>query len=120
MINDCCSANRSHGSNINNNNSNSTSSIDVKLTDSQNIVLFQNDPNPYSEMTVINYILPDDIQKAQMLFYNSNGKLIQSVELTQRGQCALNVFASDLSNGLYTYTLVVDGKIVATKKMVKQ
>ena len=120
MINDCCSANRSHGSNINNNNSNSTSSIDVKLTDSQNIVLFQNDPNPYSEMTVINYILPDNVQKAQMLFYNSNGKLIQSVELIQRGQCALNVFASDLSNGLYTYTLVVDGKIFETKKMVKQ
>jgi len=32
----------------------------------------------------------------------------------------LNVFASDLSNGIYTYTLVADGKIFETKKMLKQ
>jgi hypothetical protein len=29
------------------------------------------------------------------------------------------VFANDLSSGIYTYTLVADGKIVATKKMMK-
>ena len=48
-----------------------------------------------------------------------NGKLIKSVELTQRGNGALTVFAENLSDGLYTYTLVVDGKIFATKKMEK-
>ncbi len=124
MINDCCSANHNHSPiNMNNGNgniNNSTSSTNIKLTDSQSISLSQNEPNPYSEMTTINYFLTEEVSKAQMLFFNSNGKLIQSVELTQRGLCALNVFASDLSNGLYTYTLVVDGKIVATKKMVKQ
>ncbi len=120
MINDCCSANRSHGSNINNNNSNSTTSTNVKLTDSQAIVLDNAVPNPFAEQTTINYFLPDDVGKAQMLFYNAGGKLIQSVELTQRGQGQLNVFAQDLTNGLYTYTLVVDGKIFETKKMVKQ
>ncbi|MES2592930.1 MAG: hypothetical protein V4608_13695 [Bacteroidota bacterium] len=31
-----------------------------------------------------------------------------------------NVFASDLSSGIYTYTLVVDGKVVEAKKMIKQ
>ena len=55
-----------------------------------------------------------------MLFYNNDGKLIQSVELTQRGQGQLNVFAQDLTSGMYSYTLVVDGRIFATKKMVKQ
>jgi len=29
-------------------------------------------------------------------------------------------FASDLSNGINTYILVVDGKIIETKKMMKQ
>jgi hypothetical protein len=46
--------------------------------------------------------------------------LIQSVELIQKGKGILNVFASDLSSGIYTYTLVVDGQITETKKMVKQ
>ena len=55
-----------------------------------------------------------------MLFYNASGKLIQSVDLNEKGKGSLNVFASDLSNGIYTYTLVVDGKIIETKKMLKQ
>jgi hypothetical protein len=40
--------------------------------------------------------------------------------ITFTGNNDLTVFASDLSNGIYTYTLVADGKIVETKKMVKQ
>ncbi len=129
MINDCCNApghrqmqnnNNGGGNNNGGDKSNPTSSTDVKLTDGQSIVLDQNVPNPFAEQTTINYYLPDNTGKAQMLFYNASGKLIQSVELTQKGQGQLNVFAQDLTNGMYTYTLVVDGKIAATKKMVKQ
>ena len=54
-----------------------------------------------------------------MLFYNSNGNLIQTAEL-QNGNGTVNVFADDLTNGMYTYSLVVNGAIIATKKMVKQ
>jgi len=53
------------------------------------------------------------------LFYDSNGKLINTVSIKERGNSQLNVFANDLSTGIYTYTLVADGQIVATKKMVK-
>lgn len=84
------------------------------------MILLQNQPNPFAEKTSINYYLPDNIGKAEILFYNAQGKLIQSVELIQKGKGTLNVFASDLSSGVYTYTLVVDGKIIETKKMVKQ
>jgi hypothetical protein len=64
--------------------------------------------------------LPESISKAQILFYNAQGKLIQATGLTQKGKGSVNVFAQDLSSGMYTYTLVVDGKIIETKKMVKQ
>ncbi|MGQ0827312.1 MAG: tail fiber domain-containing protein [Bacteroidota bacterium] len=93
---------------------------DVKLANAQSVVLEQNVPNPFAEQTTINYFLPDNTGKAQLLFYNNDGKLIQSVDLTQKGQGQLNVFANDLSNGVYTYTLIVDGKIVESKKMIKQ
>lgn len=86
----------------------------------QPVVLEQNVPNPFAEQTTINYTLPDNATKAEMLFYNSQGKLIQSVELTQKRKGQLNVFANDLSSDIYTYTLVVDGKIVESKKMIKQ
>ncbi len=129
IIDSCCSLKQAIRYNNNNNKSenigngnknNSTSFTDVKLTDGQSIVLEQNVPNPFAEQTTINYYLPDNTGKAQMLFYNSGGKLIQSIELTQKGKGQLNVFAQDLTNGMYTYTLVVDGRIFETKKMVKQ
>lgn len=112
-VNECCN-NRSMQAN------NNSSSIDVSLKDAQSVVLEQNLPNPFSEQTVIGYFLAADVKKAQMLFYNVQGKLIQSVDLNERGKCNLNVFAQDLSNGIYTYTLIVDDKIFETKKMVKQ
>lgn len=115
MITECCNSN-----NGNHNGNHSMSNINIDLNDGQTIVLEQNVPNPFAEQTIINYFLPDNTSKAQMLFYNAGGKLIQSVELSQKGKGSLTVFASDLSNGIYTYTLVVDGKVVETKKMLKQ
>jgi hypothetical protein len=92
----------------------------VTLNDAQVIVLEQNVPNPFAEQTSIAYNLTDGAQKAQILFYNSEGKLINSSELkATAGKGHLNVFASDLSNGIYSYTLVIDGKIVETKRMIK-
>lgn len=103
---------------INNSNINATIT-NVDLKDGQSIVLEQNVPNPFAEQTTINYFLPDDVKKAQLLFYNAQGKLIQTLDLTQKGKGSINVFAQDLSTGVYTYTLVADGQIVETKKMVK-
>jgi hypothetical protein len=82
--------------------------------------LNQNVPNPFAEQTVITYSIPESVKKADILFYDSNGKLINSIFIKERGNSQLNVFANDLSTGIYTYTLVADGQIVASKKMVKQ
>jgi hypothetical protein len=92
----------------------------ITLNTVQSIVLNQNVPNPFAEQTVISYSIPESVQKANILFYDSNGKMINNVEIKERGNSQLNVFANDLSTGIYTYSLVADGQIVATKKMVKQ
>lgn len=95
-------------------------SIDVNLSSKNSIILNQNVPNPFEESTVISYSIPATVVKAQIHFYDGQGKLINSVEITNRGAGQLNVFAEDLSSGTYTYTLVADGQIVSTKKMVKE
>jgi hypothetical protein len=92
----------------------------ISLNTVQSIVLNQNVPNPFAEQTVITYSIPESVKKADILFYDSNGKLINSIFIKERGNSQLNVFANDLSTGIYTYTLVADGQIVASKKMVKQ
>ena len=116
QMNSCCSSN----SRTQNPNTNPTvNQTNVTLDNSQNIVLNQNVPNPFAEQTTITYNLPESVQKAQLLFYDATGKLIKSADLTDRGKGQINVFANDLSNGIYSYALVVDGQIADTKRMVK-
>ena len=130
LINNCCNRpmesstsgnEQTKSMNINNNQAGEVSKIDISLKENgvKSIILEQNVPNPFAEQTTINYSLPENTVKAQMLFYNANGSLIQSVELIPNGKGQLNVFASDLTNGVYTYTLVVDGKVVDSKRMIK-
>ncbi len=102
------------------NNSQSNNSKDVELSNKNIVVLDQNVPNPFAEQTVISYFLPDNVSHAQIIFLGQSGKLIKVVDLTEKGKGQINVFANDLSNGTYTYSLIVDGKTVETKKMVKQ
>ncbi|MBI3509398.1 MAG: T9SS type A sorting domain-containing protein [Bacteroidetes bacterium] len=114
QMNSCCASN----SRTQNQNSNSNQT-DVTLSNIPGVVLDQNVPNPFAEQTTITYSLPDNFKKAQVLFYDANGKLIKAVELIGTGKGQLNVFADDLSNGIYTYALVVDGQVMDSKKMVK-
>jgi hypothetical protein len=94
--------------------------INVNLSDRNSIVLNQNVPNPFAESTIITFSIPTSVQKAQIHFYDGQGKLINSVDIIERGNGQLNVFANDLSTGVYTYSLVADGQIVSTKRMVKE
>jgi hypothetical protein len=94
--------------------------MEIELSDKDAIVLEQNVPNPFAEQTTILYNLPASVGKAQLMFYNANGQLIKAVDLNTRGNGKLIVFANDLSSGLYHYTLVADGKVVDSKKMVRE
>lgn len=93
--------------------------IDVQLSNKNSIVLNQNVPNPFAESTVITYSVPASVQRAQIHFYDMNGMLINSVDISERGAGQINVYGNDLSSGIYTYSLVADGKVVSTKKMMK-
>ena len=113
-LNSCCNANNS-GQSSNNSN---TNPINVTLQNGQTVVLSQNVPNPFSQQTTISYVLPANFQQAQILFYDAQNNLIQTLNLTQQFG-TVNVFGSNLSSGIYTYSLVVDGQLMQSKKMIK-
>lgn len=142
VITDCCNnngnnGNNGHGNNLipsstNNSEQNNrsmnvndnvlkgeTTLTDVELSNKSMVLLNQNVANPFTEQTTISYYLPDNIQHAQILFFDQSGKIIKTIDITERGKGQLNVFAHDLSSGIYTYSLIVDGQTVETKKMVK-
>jgi len=94
--------------------------LNLELNDGENIVLEQNIPNPFAERTVINYFLPESVNDAKIIFYSQEGRMINEMRITERGNGRVNVFGADLSKGIYSYTLICDGQVIATKKMVKQ
>ncbi|MBW6484487.1 MAG: T9SS type A sorting domain-containing protein [Vicingaceae bacterium] len=101
-------------------NNNKISAQTVTLENVNAIILQQNLPNPFAESTQINYVLPDDVMNAKMLFYDMNGRIINEVTINERGNGTLTVYGENLEKGIYTYSLIADGKLIATKKMVKK
>jgi len=100
-----------------NNNSNS-SGTKVRLSSESSIVLNQNDPNPFAEETQITFTIPIEIKDAKIIFINNTGRILQTVIINERGNGKINVFAENLSSGIYSYTLIADGKVIDSKKMV--
>ena len=94
--------------------------INVELSNADVIVLNDAVPNPFAEQTLITFNIPEKCNAAQMLFYDNYGKLMKTVDITKKGRGQMYVFANDLTNGIYSYTLIVDGKVIDTKKMMKQ
>lgn len=119
-ISSCCSNSAAKQTGIEGNDPKSLSQINVNLSDVDMIVLNQNVPNPFAEQTTITYNVPEKYSFAQLVFKTIDGKIIKTVDITKKGRGQVNVFANDLSNGLYMYSLIVDGTSVDTKKMVKQ
>jgi hypothetical protein len=113
-LNQCCSNAGARSANP------TLNSLDIDLSDKDAIVLNQNVPNPFAEQTTITYNVPEKVGKAQILFFNAAGQIIQTVDVKTRGKGKINVFASDLSSGLYHYSLVADGVIIDRKKMVRE
>jgi len=79
--------------------------------------LSQNTPNPFSESTLINYELNDKHAKANIHIFSLTGELLKVVPANgQTGQVTVEV--NDMPAGTYTYSLIVDGQVVDSKKMV--
>ncbi|HXD91718.1 MAG TPA: tail fiber domain-containing protein [Bacteroidia bacterium] len=97
-----------------------TNRIAINLSDKDVAVLNPNTPNPFAEQTVIEYNIPSTANLAQLLFYDAKGKQIKTINITEKGQGQLILFANDLSNGIYNYALIIDGQLIDTKKMIKQ
>ena len=95
-----------------------TTGIDETENDVDMVRMDQNKPNPFSGSTVISLNIPVKTQKANIFIYDMTGKQVQNVPVLERGETNITVFANSLSAGMYIYTLVVDGKVVVTRRMI--
>ena len=99
---------------------------DTKSTDPEAIMpqsqqaatLGKNKPNPFSENTTIEYYLPSTVQKAVFYIYDLQGKQVKSMNVTGREKGVLTILGNELQPGMYHYTLIADGTVIGTEKMI--
>lgn len=82
--------------------------------------LEQNAPNPFAESTTISYYVPETVNEAQINIYDVAGRLLQKISVGERGAGDLIVDTHNLADGVYTYSIIADGKLVDTKRMIHQ
>jgi hypothetical protein len=88
-------------------------------------LLFQGDrifvshlyPNPAAEYAVVDYQFSNNSLEVKIAFYNVLGLVVKEIELDRDDRSA-KISLRDLNSGLYMYQLLVDGKPVATKKLM--
>jgi len=81
--------------------------------------LEQNIPNPFNHTTVIHYTLPETCTSAKILITNTGGHVIQQLPLSVfGGHDSITIKGSSLQAGVYLYSLICDGKVVDTKRMI--
>jgi hypothetical protein len=80
-------------------------------------ILEQNYPNPVRTMTTIPMTIAAGVQEAALTVVDVHGKMVQRVNIEDRGHLQFEL-QMNLDNGIYFYSLIADGKVIATKRMV--
>ncbi len=92
--------------------------IEIDKTNVDFPKLEQNQPNPFNTETTIQYYLPSNINRAQMVLTNSNGQVLKTFQLKGTGFGRVIVEANAMPAGNFNYSLVIDGKVIQSKRMV--
>jgi hypothetical protein len=92
-----------------------TTDIEDSFT-SQN-KLYQNTPNPFKEQTIIRFSLADDAKDAAICIFDMTGKTIKKLPISS-GMERVSIGGYELGEGMFLYSLIVNGQEIDTKKMV--
>ena len=98
--------------------SRSDNAASISTADNVTLYLGQNNPNPFSEQTSIEVRIPNDVKTAFLCIYDMNGKQIDKIVIDERGTTRISILGTNLIEGMYLYSLITDGKVAGTKKMI--
>jgi len=82
---------------------------------------FTNYPNPFSNLTTIAFNLSDNVEDVELEIYNLKGQKVQtftSHQILSSSNQDIIWNAENFASGIYFAKLVVDGKIIETRKMM--
>lgn len=83
-----------------------------------NSYLIGNIPNPFRDQTTIKYHLAENTANAEIVIYNMFGKHVKTIKLRPNSD-TYSLDWSAFAKGIYSYSLLIDGIIKDSKKMIK-
>lgn len=91
-----------------------------RLGKGENTELLQNFPNPFTHTTTIRYRIPTGANSAKIVFTNTLGQTVKNVQIGTQTSGQITIKSADFKtgSGVYTYSLILDGQIVSSKRMV--
>lgn len=81
-------------------------------------VLYQNNPNPFQESTAIKCYVPKEVTNAALYIYDMNGQQKDCKTIAGRGNVSVIIEGHSLKAGMYLYSLITDGSVIDTKRMI--
>ena len=95
----------------------SVSFVNSEVKTSVKNVLYQNTPNPFKERTTIRFSLAEDAHDASICIFDLTGKLLKRIAVSS-GASNICINSWELGEGMFFYTLMVNGCEVDTKRMI--
>ena len=92
--------------------------VDAKAVVLSDARIEQNIPNPANNSTTINYYLPQNAGTASLNISDMNGKVLKTFSVSAKGNGQIVLQTNQLTAGTYQYSLMLNGKVVDTKKMI--
>lgn len=89
----------------------------ANIYDSRFITLHDVYPNPVSDNATVVYKILNDRVKAQLRLHNLLGNVVADYDLSPQ-ETQLRLRVDDLSEGIYFYTLYLEGESVVTRKLI--
>ena len=86
-----------------------------RLSNPTSATLEQNSPNPFNQSTTINYFLPENSKNARLTITSVTGVVVSDYVLKGNGNGQVTLHANEFAAGQYSYSLMIDGKNIATK-----
>ena len=96
---------------------NAATNIATNTLDEGRGSISQNSPNPFTGQSTVRVSVPDDASDAYVDILTLNGASVKRIPVSN-GLSEVSLSSFDFAPGTYLYTLVVNGKVSETRRMI--
>lgn len=92
--------------------------IDGAGTTHNDVIVYKLYPNPNDGNMIFEYSMQQQESIGTLVLYDIAGRIINKYHLTEGSNSQLKISEATLNNGIYFYSVVIDGKVISNSKFL--